>query len=148
RIVPTRLRASVSRDGARRRRRFAGALLNHRGENFAPDVAAHTLPFPHFLRCEPADVFALRSARRDPLLSPVEFDSGPALRPDGGRRGSPPTYPDHLPPLALVGRAGGKVRRENSTGGGSTDRRCGLCPVPASRRWWHLLDHFFSSYRS
>ena len=58
-----------------------------------------------------------------------------------------PAHPDHLPPFALVGWAGGKVRRKNSTGGGSVDRRRGLCALSAARCRRHLLDHFFPGHR-
>jgi MFS family permease len=117
RIIATRLCAPVGHDCARRRRCSPCAFFDRRGENFASYVAARTLSFANLFRREPADLFALWRAGRDPVLSAVEFDSGPALRPDCGWRGTPPTYPDHLPSFALVGRPGGKMRRQNSTGG-------------------------------
>ena len=57
----------VGRDCARRGRRCSPrAFPDHRGENFAADVAARALSLPHLYRREPAHLSPLRRAWRRP----------------------------------------------------------------------------------
>src|SRR5262245_15344433 len=82
RIIAARILPPVGHDYADRRGFSPCTFLDHRSENFASYVASRALSFTNLFRREPADLFALWRPGRDTVLSAVEFDSGPALRPD------------------------------------------------------------------
>src|SRR5205814_9174156 len=79
-------------------------------------AATSAVPLANIYRRKRSNIPALWRARRDAVFSAAQFDSSPALLRHRSWRGFPAVCPNYLSPFALGGRAGRKVRAENSAG--------------------------------
>src|SRR5207244_6612835 len=102
-----------------------------------------SISIANICRSESADVFALRCARRLPVLPSAQFDSSPALLGYCSWRSFPPIYLDHLSSFSLGRRARRKVRVKNPAGYRPVNRSSWLRAFYVARFERRLLANIF-----